>query len=687
MVYKIYLVFLAILSSVVGDESNSTFYDSYHGEPISDKEYREHVEKNTTFWCINEVEKCDPHERRRLDGSCNNLNYPNRGMPHTPTLKLLPPEFSGNGFEPRLAKSGAPLPPARPLRTSLLPDARIPDQVFTQMVAHYMVFIVSDVLSIHDTVNYVLWKPYCCSPQGEKDRDCIPVKIPNDDPVHRFSNIRCMKLTRPLTYQTEGCLKNDTKPERIVTSTPLLDLSKLYGTDVQKLANKGRLFKKGLLKYEKEDGRIWPPSTKTQDNLCLLNMKPRETRCHDTPEPITNSLIGINLFSIWFWRVHNSIATALAAVNPCWDDEKLFQTAREINIATMVQILFYELLPSLMGYDNLIREGTISPFPGFRDLYNDQVMPQISAEYAQGLRWFHVIQENNAKMYDAKGNYVKSVPLTNITLRTGFLGIDNNLDYLTQGCFRQASGGFNSFVDPDIAEIGLGPLTESTDITSFDLVKNRHFGLAPYTKYLELCNGRPFNTFEDLVGIVKPEMLDILKDKYKHVDDIDLIAGMWVELPAKGSFLPKTLQCIFLDQHVRFLVSDRHWYERQNRPNAFTYDQLLEIRKATISGLMCDVGDTVTEIQPRSFLRPGPGNEITSCDNIPRYDFEPWRDPSCNGNNSSSDENNSSSDDKKSSSDDKKSSSDDKNSSTDEENSSSDEKNSSSNENSSDWLE
>ncbi|KAL0840028.1 hypothetical protein ABMA28_015353 [Loxostege sticticalis] len=633
MVPKITL-FLPLFVLVFVGESNSIYYDSYHGVQISEKEYQQRIARNTTFWCTNVLEPCDPHEWRRIDGSCNNLNHPNRGMTHTPNLRLLPPTYAGNskeGYEPRKAKCGAPLPPERQLRTSVLPEGRVPDLVTTQLVSHFLVFLISDVLSIHDTINYVLWKPYCCLPQGKQDKDCIPVKIPNDDPVHRFGNLRCMKLTRPFTYQSEGCLKNDTVPERIVTPTPTIDLSKLYGQVPEVLASKGRLFKNGLLKYEIEEGRMWPPSTKTKDDLCILNQKPVETRCHDTPEPISNSLAGINLFSIWFWRLHNYIATALAKVNPCWDDDRLFYETREINIAFMLQIIYYELLPSLMGHENLRREGVIASTPGFRDSYNDQVLPQISAEYAFVLRWFHIIQENDQKMYNAQGHYLRSVPLTNITLRTGYLAIDNNLDYITQGVFRQAGGRFDNLVDPDIAEIGLGPMTEGTDITSFDLVKNRYFGMAPYVKYLELCNGRRFTTFDDLIGFTKPEMLEILKEKYKHVEDIDLIVGLWLELPAEGSLLPKTLQCLMIEQHVRFLVSDRHWYERPNRPHAFNLEQLLEIRKSTVSGLLCNVGDTVTDIQPNAFLRAGPGNEMTSCEHLPNIDFRAWKDPSCGG--------------------------------------------------------
>lgn len=62
-----------------------------------------------------------------------------------------------------------------------------------------------------------------------------------------------------------------------------------------------------------------------------------------------NSLAGINLVMVWFWRLHNHIAKELSKLNPCWDDEKLFYTARDINIAISIQIYYYEMLPLVLG--------------------------------------------------------------------------------------------------------------------------------------------------------------------------------------------------------------------------------------------------------------------------------------------------------------------------------------------------
>lgn len=65
--------------------------------------------------------------------------------------------------------------------------------------------------------------------------------------------------------------------------------------------------------------------------------------------------------------------------------------------------------------------------------------------------------------------------------------------------------------------------------------------------------------------------MDSLKEIYKNVEDIDLTAGIWVEKYAKGSTLPHTVHCLFVEQLTRNIVADRHWYERQDRPDAFSY--------------------------------------------------------------------------------------------------------------------
>ncbi|KAJ8733052.1 hypothetical protein PYW07_015651 [Mythimna separata] len=596
-------------------------YDSFDGIPISDEEVIQHSIKNTTFWCINDIEPCNPEEWRRLDGSCNNLRQPTRGATHTPLYRMLPAAYDKgcNG-----QKSNLPL--VRRLRTSFLAEAKVPDQTFTMLAAYFLLFITIDITNLHDIVNYVQWTSHCCAPKGKEDPMCAPIEVPADDPYHRFTGIRCLNLTKPLTFQTMGCRRKDTPPERILSATPLFDLSTVYGNTLDK-SLAGRAYRDGLLKFEVEDGRIWPPQDKNNPD-CILNRKPRETRCHKMPSDETNTLIPINLLSIWFWRHHNHIADRLAKINPSWDDEKLFYTARDINIAVVTQILLYELLPMMMGFENLVNDGVLHPI-GFRDLYNETLLPQLSMEFPMALRWLHNMQEGTLKLYDADGNFVKNVNLVDLTARTGYLAVDNNIDYLTQGSFRQDSAKMDDdIVDPDMAEKALGSIQKSQDTFSSDLAKNRLMFIQPYIKYLEHFSGRTITSFDDLAEFFEPEVLEKLSKEYESVEDIDLLAAIWVERSIKNGRVPYMFYNIVVEQLIRTMQSDRHWYERPNRPHAFTSEQLYEIRKATIARVLCDVGDSVTHIQPKAFQEIGPGNEMRSCEEIPEINILAWKDDS-----------------------------------------------------------
>lgn len=61
---------------------------------------------------------------------------------------------------------------------------------------------------------------------------------------------------------------------------------------------------------------------------------------------------------------------------------------------------------------------------------------------------------------------------------------------------------------------------------------------------------------------------------YEDAEDIDLIAGIWLEKLMPEAYVPPTFYCLVVEQLVRTVVSDRHWYERPNRPEAFTIGKI-----------------------------------------------------------------------------------------------------------------
>ena len=79
-----------------------------------------------------------------------------------------------------------------------------------------------------------------------------------------------------------------------------------------------------------------------------------------------------------FNREHNRIAQQLAAVNPTWTDDTLYNEARRINIAQIQHIVYNEFVPTATG--NMKIKPLVGPnyFSG----YDSSVNPAISNEFA-----------------------------------------------------------------------------------------------------------------------------------------------------------------------------------------------------------------------------------------------------------------------------------------------------------------
>lgn len=57
----------------------------------------------------------------------------------------------------------------------------------------------------------------------------------------------------------------------------------------------------------------------------------------------------LTVFQILQLREHNRLARELARLNPHWDDERLYQEARKINIAQHQGVTYNEWLPIILG--------------------------------------------------------------------------------------------------------------------------------------------------------------------------------------------------------------------------------------------------------------------------------------------------------------------------------------------------
>ncbi|KAJ8733045.1 hypothetical protein PYW07_015644 [Mythimna separata] len=615
-------VFLLFLRTSV---SYGSLYDYYSGEPVSSDLLDFYETNGLKETCTIDIKPCDPNERRRVDGSCNNLKDPARGTFFAPIKRILPANFS-DGNKPRKAESGKELPPPREVRLKLLNHTLSSHKVLNNNVPGFGAFVFLDIGSLHDNQNMLGKTTYCCNADHLNDYACTPNLISENDPVFKFTGVRCMNSTRPLTYQDFKCTQNEV-PSPIKRATTSFDLSQIYnskGEGDQVL----RSFKGGELAVEEENGALFPPNGPTAS--CPNNVKPNETRCF---EHYFGTFVSVSLFTIWFVRHHNYIASELAKVNPCWNDEMLYQTARDINIAFYNQVYFYEWNTAVQGRNYLVENGIISKDKGHRYLYDDTKSPEVTLDYTFILRFFHLMQESRTMLYDVHGNFIEEFKTFDASFRTGLLA--KNMSTFTQSMFRAPCHGGDGTVDFELANFAFPGFQIAIDALAGDVNKCRNFGLPPYVDYIRHFLGIEINSFEDFktAGLMTSKKVRLLKSVYDHPRDVDLIAGEWCAKNMKGGNIPLITANIMNDNTLRAMKSDRHWYECENRPYAFTEKQLKEIRKSTLASLFCTTGDGVTEIMKNAFFNISPKNPLVPCEKIKKINFKAWADPACKKNN------------------------------------------------------
>ena len=74
-----------------------------------------------------------------------------------------------------------------------------------------------------------------------------------------------------------------------------------------------------------------------------------------------------------------------------------------------------------------------------------------------------------------------------------------------------------------------------------------------------------------------------------------------------------------------FLVSCRFYYEREGQ---FTPDQLVQLRQATLSRIICDNADNISLVPVNAFVLQE-RSEFASCEDIPSVDLILWKE--CEG--------------------------------------------------------
>lgn len=330
-------------------------------------------------------------------------------------------------------------------------------------------------------------------------------------------------------------------------------------------------------------------------------------------------------------RKHNSLMDGLQAVNPHWDGEKIFQESRRITVAMFQHITYNEFLPRILGWNAVSLYGLKLLPQGYYKEYSPTCNPSMLNEFATAAyRIGHSLLRPHLPRMDA--NYKNIDPP--ILLRDGFFNPDmlyqnGMVDEMIRGLMATPMETLDQFITGEVTNHLFeqkGIPHSGIDLIALNVHRGREHGLPGYNNYRALCNLRRATTFEDLSREMAPEVIARLKRVYASVDDIDLFPGGMSERPLQGGLVGPTFACIIAIQFRQLRKCDRYWYETDDPNLRFTEPQLAEIRKTTLTEIMCSNMDHDNMMQRAAFDLPSNFlNPRVPCNSIARMNFNVFK--------------------------------------------------------------
>ncbi|KAJ8919142.1 hypothetical protein NQ315_012127 [Exocentrus adspersus] len=546
---------------------------------------------------------------RRIDGSCNNRLYPNWGIALSPYSRLLPPDYQDGIWTPRTSKINSEvLPSPRLISTTIFYEKDVPNNDYTLLLMQFGQLLSHEITQSLDFTFDNGSAISCCLQDGtdalpiqHRHYACMPIEIPGNDQFFGVFNQRCMNFVRSILSPRHDCSFGYAQQMNKVTH--FIDGSSIYGSTPEQTGEL-RSFDGGRLKVFYDFGRELLPLTKDAD--ACLTME-RGSACFTSGDTRTNQMITLVVMHTIFLREHNRVAGILQHLNPHWNDERLFWEARQIVVAKMQVVVYKEFLPTLLG-DLTMEEFDLHLAKNYEYSfeYDERVEPSVINEFAAAAyRFGHSMVNGLLKIYGpTKTEEMIFIPEimfypSRMRMRT-FL--DEALTTLTTEPIQDVD---ESLTEALTNYMFRGGNPYGVDLAAFNIQRGRDHGLRAYNDYRELVGMSRYTSFEHF----GPNIGNKLSSLYKTVDDVDLWVGGLLEEKAAGSILGQTFKNIIAEQFSRLKKGDRYFFE--NAPNInpgyFSPDQLFELRKASMSRLICDNSDGILLARQASnaFRKPG----------------------------------------------------------------------------------
>nr|XP_033336316.1 uncharacterized protein LOC117226264 [Megalopta genalis] len=547
--------------------------------------------------------------------------------------EFLPPVYGDGVQSVRKSIDGSPLPSARDVTRIIHEDRDVPLASITHMLMQWGQFVDHDLTATGQSRGFNGSIPQCClnfgkgfQPAEFMHPECLPISVSAEDSFFGPLGVKCLEFLRSGPAPREDCKFGPR--EQLSQVTSYVDASTVYSSNAFQ-TDTLRLFRNGLLQYGKIQSQR-PVLPKQDSDLCLRGSL--STRCFRAGDGRLGEQPALTSLHVVFLRLHNRIATKLAALNPQWSDEKLFQESRRIVGAVVQHITYREFLPIVLGPDvmKIFDLGVLKK--GYYTGYDPSVNPTVANEFsAAAYRFGHSLVQRSFVRFD--GNHRPL--LNNVTIHREFSNPANletagSVDRLLLGLINQPSQKRDEHISDELTNhlFQTPKFPFGMDLASINIQRGRDHGIPPYVQWREPCGLSSIKSFEDLQRAMPPEAAAKFRLVYKFVEDIDLFTAGLAEKSVSGGLVGPTLACIIGQQFSNLRKGDRFWYENPDRENSFTPGQLQQIRRVSLAQVLCGTMDEIETIQPFVFLiQDNLKNQRVSCQDsgIGQLDLEFWK--------------------------------------------------------------
>lgn len=269
-----------------------------------------------------------------------------------------------------------------------------------------------------------------------------------------------------------------------------------------------------------------------------------------------NSTPYTAMLNTLFLREHNRLAGLIERANPAWDDERVFQTARNVNVALLIKIVVEEYINHISPY---LFSLSADPSVCWRASWNRPNW--IPIEFNLLSRW-HSLPPAGFDLGD------RTVPLEE------FLFANDHLLRMGLGqTMAQASKqrawrlGLHNTADA-LIEVELASVRQG-----------RRNHLASYNDYREAFGYGRVHNFSQITG--DPRRIEALRRLYGDVDNVEFFVGLFAEDIAPRAAVPPLIgRMVALDAFSQALTNPL-LSEHAFNPQTFSAVGMAEIERTT----------------------------------------------------------------------------------------------------------